>query len=89
MNRHQLKVHSQFWPSLVSGAKPFEVRRDDRKFRVGDICVLREYDPSHGYTSAEPVERQVSYILAHEDFPNGVARGFVVLGFGSKANDPD
>lgn len=78
---HELKVNPQFWPSLRSGAKPFEVRRDDRKFRVGDTLDLREYSHDFGYTG-QRFSATVTYILAHEDFPNGVAIGYVVLGLG-------
>ena len=84
---HNLKVHTQFWPSLESGEKPFEVRRDDRRYRVGDICALREYNPSWGFTGKGPIERKITYILTNEDFPIGVPPGFVVLGFGKEACD--
>ena len=82
MKTHQLKVHPQFWDALKRGRKPFEVRRDDRHYRVGDVCELRLFDPSYGFSAVEPQVRTISYILAHEDFPNGVAIGYVVLGFG-------
>jgi len=78
---HVLKVHPQFWDGLASGAKNFEVRRDDRHFKVGDHLVFRYYDPSVGFTDLTADEhRFVTYILAHEDFPQGVGCGFVVLG---------
>lgn len=79
---HNLKVHPQFWDGLASGAKPFEIRRNDRRFAVGDICLLREYDPKHGYTGKDAIERKITYILHNEDFPIGIHLGFVALGFG-------
>lgn len=82
MTRHELKVHPQFWDGIKHGSKPFEVRRNDRHFRVGDICVLREYNPEHGYVSQDTVNYPITYVLHHEDFPIGIQRGFVVLGFG-------
>jgi hypothetical protein len=78
---HNLKVHPQFWDGLASGAKPFEIRRNDRRFAVGDICLLREYDPKHGYTGKDAIERKITYILHNEDFPIGLHLGFVALGF--------
>lgn len=86
--RHCLKVHSQFWPALKSGAKPFEVRINDRKFAVGDVCDLREYDPSFGYRG-DAIELEVTYLLRHEDFPMGVPVGYVVIGFGTHPNMDD
>lgn len=83
MTRHDLKVHPQFWRALKHDAKPFCIRRDDRHFRVGDRCVLREYDPAGiGYTSEPSIERQITFVLKHEDFEVGLKPGFVVLGFG-------
>jgi hypothetical protein len=82
MTRHSLKVNPQFWPSIKAGTKPFCIRRDDRKFAVGDVCVFEEFNPEFGYTRSGVVELPVTYILKHEDFPNGLQPGFVVLGFG-------
>lgn len=75
---HDLKVHPQFWDALVSGAKPFDLRRNDRAFKVGDDLHLRRYDPSHGHTG-EALDRRVSYMLYPEDCP-GLQLGFVILG---------
>lgn len=83
MTRHELKVHPQFWRGIVNGAKPFEVRRDDRNFRVGDTIDLREFDPEFGFVnSRNAVSMIVTFVLKHEDFPLGLKRGYVVLGFG-------
>jgi hypothetical protein len=91
MVTHELKTQPQFWQALVNGSRPFEVRRNDRKFSVGDMLILREWTPEHGYISAacEGEIRQVSYVLRHEDFPQGVPVGFVVLGFGIMQESDD
>lgn len=82
MAQHDLKVYPQFWRALSTGKKPFEVRRDDRNFRVGDTCCLREFDPKTGYTNTGEWVREITYILRHEDMPVGVPIGYCVLGFG-------
>lgn len=81
MAQHELKIYPQFWRELVAGRKPFEVRRDDRNFRVGDTVSLKEYDPKVGFTGHGPYIREITFILRHEDFPNGVPVGYCVLGF--------
>lgn len=83
--KHDLKVQPQFWDALVDGANPSNIRRDDRKFRVGDACVLKRYDPSHGFTG-ESIEKVITHILMPEDFPNGLPAGYVILGFGKPDN---
>jgi hypothetical protein len=81
MAEHELKVYPQFWRGLVSGRKPFELRRDDRQFRVGDTVSLKEYDPKLGYTGAGPYVREITYILRAEDLGVGLQPGYCVLGF--------
>lgn len=47
------KIEPEYFSSVVSGAKPFEVRReDDCEFAVGDFLALNEYKPDvpQGYT---------------------------------------
>jgi len=71
---HELKTLHCFFEAVKSGVKNFEVRKDDRGFAVGD--TLRLTNTHNG----ETLEREVGYILRHEDFPAGVAAGFAVLG---------
>jgi hypothetical protein len=75
--RHWLKTWPEYFEAVFNGSKPFEVRRDDRGFAVGDTLVLQEYHPSNGYTG-RLVGREITYILPGGDF--GIEPGFVVLG---------
>lgn len=43
---HILKTWPESFAAVLSGAKRFEYRVDDRGYRVGDILHLREYVPS-------------------------------------------
>lgn len=79
---HELKVHPQFWPALKRAEKPFEIRKNDRKFHVGDLCVFKEWNPEFGYTESGTIAYPITYVLAHEDFPLGLQPGYVALGFG-------
>ncbi len=77
--RHELKTWPPFFADIVSGAKPFELRRDDRGYTVGDVLHLREWDPATGDYTGRDVLREVSYII--RDAPDfGLMPGFVVLG---------
>jgi len=76
---HELKTIAPYFDEVRHGNKTFEIRKDDRGFKKGDILVLREWVKDK-YT--ERIETfVVSYILRDaEDF--GLKKGFVILGLG-------
>lgn len=43
---HTLKTLPEFFDASKRGVKPFEVRKNDRDFQVGDVLELVEFDPS-------------------------------------------
>jgi len=91
MTLHELKIASAYYDAVLRDYKTFEVRRDDRDFKVGDTLILIEVeDVAHlvdGVPTivAEPTGRkrisaEVQYILRHEDFPVGICKGYCILG---------
>lgn len=42
---HDLKTWPRSFRALLLDRKHVEVRRHDRDFQVGDVLILREYDP--------------------------------------------
>jgi len=42
---HRLKTHPPYFQHIVDRKKAFEVRWNDREFKVGDKLVLEEFDP--------------------------------------------
>ncbi|GGG27697.1 ASCH/PUA domain-containing protein [Hymenobacter glacieicola] len=77
-NHHELKVWPACFAAVVSGAKPFDVRLNDRDYRVGDALLLREYEPESEQYSGRTTERWISYLLQGGSF--GVEEGWCVLG---------
>lgn len=91
---HELKCWPEYFEPLATGVKPFEVRRADRAFAVGDTLRLREFIPSrNGFTWSpghEPsrytgrvVTRAITYRLDGGVF--GVDPGYCVLGLSGAA----
>jgi len=39
---HDIKILSEYFNAVADGSKPFEVRRNDRDYQVGDTLLLRE-----------------------------------------------
>lgn len=62
MTEHRLKTWPEFFRALLLGTKTYEVRRNDRDFRVGDVLVLAEYDPANGEFSGHEVRRVVTRV---------------------------
>ena len=76
--KHLLKILPEYFKEVVKGTKTFEVRKNDRGFRVGDILVLAEYCISIQSFTGRVCEKKVSYILKGGSF--GVDKNFVVMG---------
>lgn len=73
---HEVKTLPEyFWPQ-VTGRKPFEVRRDDRGYQVGDILRQREWTPHGGYTG-KVLDREITYVLRGLEY---IKEGYAVLG---------
>jgi Domain of unknown function (DUF3850) len=76
---HRLKTWVPYFDAVVSGAKPFEVRRDDRGFQRGDrvrlIEVTRAVFPR---PTGREAEAEITYVLTGGQF--GIEPGYVVLG---------
>ena len=79
MSEHNLKTWPVFFAGLVDGTKTAEVRINDRRFQVGDLLILREYNPETcDYTGRE--ERRV--VSRVDDLrPITGALRFVLLSF--------
>lgn len=83
MTEHDLKVWPEYFEAIAAGKKPFEIRKNDRDYKVGDTLHLREFSPGPGEYTGFAVRRTVSYMLSGDD-PMGSAfglrPGFVALG---------
>ncbi|HCT8905282.1 TPA: DUF3850 domain-containing protein [Enterococcus faecalis] len=70
---HELKILPEYFEAVVSGNKCFEIRKNDRNYKKGDILRLNEYQDGQ-YTGDVHVA-EITYITdyAQQD-------GYVVLG---------
>jgi len=73
---HKLKCSPIFFHAVENRRKNFEVRKNDRKFKIGEIVILQEY--SEGEYTGESCRRVIHYIL---DDPEYCKEGYVILGF--------
>lgn len=60
---HKLKTWPPYFNDSFFGNKSFELRFNDRDYKVGDYLVLEEWDPKTKEYSGRSLMRQVNYIL--------------------------
>lgn len=76
---HALKTWPEFYGSIVDGSKPFELRKNDRNFQLGDRLLIQEYDPVTKQYTGKECEKRIGYILrGAERF--GLKKDYVILG---------
>ena len=63
---HGLKIRPKYFDAVRSGEKTFELRRNDRDFRVGDYLALNEWD-GESYTGRTELVK-VTYMLNPNNF---------------------
>lgn len=77
---HELKIKPQYYEDTKIGIKTFEIRKNDRDFKLGDILILNEYsldDSGAGTYSGRALTVRVTYLL---NDPEYCKEGFVILG---------
>lgn len=77
---HKLKVGHQFYMNLENGSKNFEIRKNDRNYEVNHILILKEYDHCTKRYTGREIRKRVTYILHHDQFPEGIKEGYVIMG---------
>jgi Domain of unknown function (DUF3850) len=60
---HYLKTWPLEFRHTKQGDKTFDIRWNDRGYRVEDIVVLREYDPVTGQHSGDQLVMRVRYMV--------------------------
>jgi len=75
---HTLKTWPRYYKCVVDGSKPFEVRKYDRLFHLGDTLILQEYEPENSRYTGKESEFIVTYILHGGEF--GIQDGYCVMG---------
>ena len=61
------KIWPEFFKKILNGEKQFELRLADFECRLGDILVLREWDPTIEQYTGRQIEKEVSYVLKTKD----------------------
>lgn len=90
MKAHNLKLDAKYFRSVKDGRKSFEIRKNDRDYKEGDLLLLRRYKHGqYGINSysminsfSESTEEEADTITAVITYVTNYAQqdGYVVLG---------
>lgn len=73
---HDIKCHPLHFLPSAEGRKQFEIRKNDRNYKVGDTVTMHEYEYDHGDKwTGRIVSGRIVYL---DDFAQ--QPGFVVFG---------
>lgn len=78
---HELKLWPEYFDDVADGTKPFEIRKLDKPFSIGDILHLREFSADtkgYGYTGRETF-KEITYIFIGGEFDIPVGIGILGL----------
>ena len=72
---HDVKISSVFSEDSKNGTKPFELRKNDRDYKTGDLLKMWVY--KDGEWTGEIIHKEITYVL--EGF-EGLKEGYCILG---------
>jgi hypothetical protein len=81
---HELKSWTPYFASINEGIAKFDLRWNDRKFRVGDIACFQEFEDTLDIFTGRVCERRITYIVegvgpGSIEPLKGLMRGYVIL----------
>ena len=77
MKIHELKIDPEYFNDVITGEKRFEVRKNDRNYKKGDLLNLQEYDRKSKIYTGRKTLIPVRYILDNQEY---LRDGYVILG---------
>lgn len=77
---HYLKTWPVYFTAAQDGSKTFEVRKNDRDYKVGDTLVLYKWDPNYDAPTTHAACFTISYVLHANQSFGALNDGYVALG---------
>jgi Domain of unknown function (DUF3850) len=72
---HELKLWPQYFSAVMNREKTFEIRKNDRNFKIGDVLLLKEYNSSAKRYTGRKVLRTITYITDYAQQDEYVVMG--------------
>lgn len=84
--KHELKIIPTYFDDVQNGIKNFEVRYNDRDYKVGDTLLLKEWDVENFRYTGREYETSIIYVF---DEPAYIRQNYVILGLSVPCNNID
>jgi len=81
---HSIRLAASYFNDVASGKKPFELRKNDRGYKVGDMLEMLEF--KDGKNTGRIIQAEVTYLL--EGY-TGLEDGYCILGISVKKIDAE
>lgn len=81
MATYEVKSWTHFFQSIKNGTKLHDMRDlKDRKYKIGDFLILKEYDPFKGEYTGDSCKVEITYITS-ADTPCAFSSAALAPGF--------
>lgn len=91
--KHFLKCWPEYFQEVKAGRKLFEIRVNDRGYKVGDTLCLDEYDPAGKVYTGDKIDNlEVTYLLDMNQLPGQTRRysqNMVCMSLRQMRTEPD
>lgn len=77
---HTVKADSAFYKEMLEKGDGFQLVKDDRPYKVGEILMLQEWSTNH-YTGKEESYEITSILKGDAKHNNGIRKGFCFVFF--------
>ena len=77
MKTHYLKTLPEYFKAVKDRTKNFELRINDRDFKVGDMLYLEEWSRDTSEYTGRRLVRKIEYILEGDSF--GLRLGYAIM----------
>ena len=85
LREHVLKILPEYHKAVLKGDKTFEIRKNDRDFRIGDWIKLLEFDGEK--ITGNYINARITYVTNYEQKDNYVVFSIQKSGFGYHNED--
>jgi hypothetical protein len=79
MKIHELKCESNYFIEQKNKNKSFEIRKNDRDFKIGDYILLSEVSTGERKYTGRHLMLRITFILFTGGFPEGLKQDYVIL----------